>query len=118
MAAFKLRLQLVQGEDFHKRFTWKTGTPALPVDLTGCTARMHMRASIDSPTVLLGLSTDDGTITLGGTAGTVDMDLTNVVTAAVSWTSAVYDLEIVFPSGQVRRLLKGPVAVDREVTRA
>lgn len=117
MAAFKVRLNIVQGEDFHKRFTWKTGTPAAPVDLTGCAARMHVRATVDSPDTLLTLSTADGRLTLGGVDGHVDMDLSNAVTAAIDWLAAVYDLEIVFPGGQVRRLLKGPVVVDREVTR-
>lgn len=117
MAAFKVRLSIVQGEDFHKRFTWQAGTPAAPVDLTGCSARMQVRSQVDSPNVLLALHTDDGSLTLGGAAGTVDMDLGNAATAAITWPAAVYDLEIVFPSGQVRRLLKGQVAVDREVTR-
>lgn len=117
MAAFKVRLSIVQGEDFHKRFTWKTGKPPSAVDVTGCSARMHVRANIDSPDPLLTLSTADGRITLGGVEGHVDIDLTNADTAAINWVSAVYDLEIVFPSGRVRRLMKGPVVVDREVTR-
>ena len=117
MAAFKVPLKIDQGATFRKSVTWKTGTPATPVDLTGCTARMHVRSDIKSPTVLLDLTTVNGGITLGGAAGTVELMLTDEQTAAITWTTAVYDLEIEFATGDVRRLLYGSVSVSPEVTR-
>lgn len=43
MAAEKLKLLIEQGATFRKTLTWKAGTPPVPVNLTGCTARMQMR---------------------------------------------------------------------------
>ena len=76
----------------------------------------HVKVS--SPgTPLLDLSTDNGGIVLGGTAGTVKIVLTDTQTAAIDWTAAVHDLEIRFPSGFVRRHIQGNISVSPEVTR-
>lgn len=120
MAAAKLKLVIEQGATFRKTLTWKAGTPATPVDLTGCTARMHIRAVITDATPLLSLTTEDGGITLGGTAGTIVLYIRPTVTEDITWTTAVYDLEIVFPAApepDVRRLVHGTVTVTPEVTR-
>lgn len=118
MAAFKVPLKIDQGSTFKKLVTWKTGTPATPVDLTGCTALAHVRETLPSPGVLIAMSTANGNIALGGTAGTVQITLSDEETAAFTWSSAVYDLEISFPDGTVRRLMCGSVSVSPEVTRA
>lgn len=117
MPAAKLKLIIDQGATFTKTVTWKTGKPAAPVDLTGCSARMQIREKLESTAVLLELSTTDGRITLGGAAGTVNLRVEAVVTAAITWRTGVYDLEIEFADGTVRRLFSGPVAVSPEVTR-
>jgi len=117
MAAGKLKLAIEQGATFRKLLTYKAGTPAVAVNLTGCTARMQIRSAITSPTVLVNLTTENGGIVLGGTAGTIELIITDTATAAITWTTGVYDLEIVFPSGDVRRLVYGTVTVSPEVTR-
>jgi hypothetical protein len=117
MAAAKLKLLIEQGATFRKVLTWKAGTPAVAVNLTGCTARMHMRGVITDTVPLITLTTENGGITLGGVAGTIELVITATATAAITWTTAVYDLEIVFASGDVRRLVYGPVTVTPEVTR-
>lgn len=66
----KLKLTIYQGATFRKRLTW-TAPGGTPVDLTGCTARMQVRAEVGSPTVLLSLTTVNGGITLGGALGAV-----------------------------------------------
>lgn len=121
-APFKVKFVIYQGATFSKTLTWKTApdedSPKTPVDLTGCTARMQVRAKIGATEVLLTLTTENGGITLGGTAGTIDLLIEAEDTAAITWTSGVYDLEIIFTNGDVRRLLYGEVVVSREVTRA
>ena len=117
MAAGKLKLLIEQGATFRKTLTWKAGTPAVPVDLTGCTARMQFRAEIAATTPLITLTTENGGITLGGALGTIELVITATATAAITWTTAVYDLEVVFASGDVWRLVYGPVTVSLEVTR-
>lgn len=88
-----------------------------PINLTGYTARMQIRSSVESETVLVNLTTENGGITLGGTGGTVQLLITAVATAAITWTSGVYDLELVSGSGIVTRLVSGRINVTQEVTR-
>lgn len=118
MSSFKVPLRIDQGATFQKVVTWKAGTPATPVDLTGCTARAQFRATIAAPVALYEMtSAPDGGITLGGVAGTITIDIDEPTTAGFSWKTAVYDLEIVRADGTVRRLLSGTVSVSPEVTR-
>lgn len=118
MAAFKYKLQIVQGETLAKTFNWKAGSPTpTPVDLTGCTARMQIRAKVGAVAPLLELTTENGRIALGGVAGTVQLNLTATETSAINWVSGVYDLEIVYLDGRVRRLISGSVVVSPGVTR-
>lgn len=115
--AGRYRLIIDQGATLEKRLVYKAGTPKVPVDLTGCTARMQIRATPDATEVLLELTTENGRIALGGTSGEITLLLTPEETAALTWTSGIYDLELVWASGRVKRLLRGGVAVRREVTR-
>lgn len=117
MAAFRLSLTILQGETFSRPLVWKAGAPAVPVDLTGCTARMQVRSQVDSPDVLLELTTANGRIEIDALAGTLTLKLSAAETAALTWRNAVYDLEVVHPGGQVRRLAEGQVKVKPEVTR-
>ena len=115
---FKHPLTIIQGATLRDVTTWTAGTPAVAVDLTGCTARMQIRATVDSTEVLVSLTTENGGIILGGTAGTVTIYMNDTATAAITWRAGVYDLEILFGSGDVRRLLYGGVGVSPEVTRS
>lgn len=119
MPAHKVKLEIDQGATFDKTFTWLTGTPksAQPVDLTGCTARAQVREEIDSPDVLLELSTENDRIVLGGTSGEIRIVIDASTTAAIDWESGVYDLEVIFPDGTVVRRMAGGVSVSKEVTR-
>lgn len=85
-------------------------------DLTGYAARMTVRPSAESATVTASLTTENGGITLGGTAGTVDLLLTAVQTTALTAGNYVYDLELV-NGAVVERILEGAFVVRREVTR-
>lgn len=117
MSTFKLKIEIQQGATLNKVVTWKAGAPPTPVDLTGCTARTHFRESVDSPNVLLELSTANGGMELGGTAGTIAYRMPFAATAALAWTSAVYDTEILFPDGTKLRKIKGTATVSKEITR-
>lgn len=120
MPAHKVPLKIEQGATFDKTYTWKAGpaSAAVPIDLTGCVARAHIRADLAAPLILLGLTTENGRIELGGVAGTIRIHLNATDTAAIDWESGVYDLEIEFPDGRVVRRMAGGVSVSPEVTRA
>lgn len=99
-------------------YTTNTGVVRyfVPKDLTSWTARMHIRESVDSDVIIhamvsptdIAISTNDAKIT---------MTISATDTAAFDFDSAVYDLELVDPSGNVTRLLEGEVELSREVTR-
>ena len=120
-APIKWNLVIYQGATFRDTRCWKVGATeasAVPVDLTGCTARAHVRAEIESPGALLTLTTKNGGIVLGREPGAIDLYLSDEETEQITgWDSGVWDLEIEFANGDVRRLFYGSVAVSPEVTR-
>jgi len=86
-----------------------------PVNLTNYTAAMQVRESTSSPSTILDLSTDSG-ITLGGTAGTIEINVSAETMELAPAGTYVYDLEL--DSGQeVTRLIQGGFAIQAEVTR-
>ena len=105
-----------QGATLFRRQTWSDSIGAL-VNLTGYTAKMQVRSSRLSTAILLELSTTNGGIVLGGSAGTMDLKQTAIQTAAFTWKKGVYDLELTAADGTVTRLMQGAVEVSQEVTR-
>lgn len=88
-----------------------------PLDLTGCIARMHIRNRLSSPDIILALTTENGRITLGGTAGTIALYISDEDTALLDFSNAVYDIELEYPNGDVVRFMQGAVLLSKEVTR-
>jgi hypothetical protein len=88
-----------------------------PIDLTGWTARMQIRSEIDSTTVLISLTTENGGIALGDDAGTIELYISAEDTADIDWDCAVYDLELVNIDDEPDRILAGRITISDEVTR-
>jgi hypothetical protein len=106
-----------QGATFSLEVTYQDANGD-PINLTGYTARMHVRLKREDTDTLLVLTTENGRIALGGAAGTVTLTVTAADTAALDWTGpAVYDLELISGGGVVTRLLMGRVTLSKEVTR-
>ena len=82
-----------------------------PVDLTGATAKLLIREAEEDGATLLELTTGAG-ITHSA-PGTLVVEITAAVSAAIAWTSGWYHLEITFPDGTVSRFFKGPVTVEQ-----
>lgn len=110
-------LTIEQGTTWSQSVLWKTGTPAAAVNLASYTARMQLRSTAASATVVLSLTTENSRIALGGALGTITLSLTATETAAISAGRYVYDLELVSAGGQVTRLMEGTVTITPEVTR-
>lgn len=123
MTAATLDIVIEQGTTFTKNITWTddTGPPPLPgapIDITGYTARMQLRTAVDAPDPpIIELTDSNGRITLGGAAGTIDLLISDVDTAALTDEFGVYDLELESPGGVVTRLLEGNFELSLEVTR-
>jgi hypothetical protein len=79
---------------------------------------MHVRRRVSDVSTLLNLSTAGTGITITGAAtGQFTIEIPEVTTAAITWASGVYDLEVETSGGFVRRYLQGKVKVTKEVTR-
>lgn len=117
MAAVTYDFTIEQGATLREIITW-TNADGTPINITGWTGRLQARADIDSPTKLLDLTTANGGIIIGGSNGQLTIFMSDTQTSALTWSgSSIYDLELVAPGGDVTRLLKGTITLDREVTR-
>lgn len=126
MSAGRYNFVADQGATFAKTVTWKDGEGD-PVNLTGFTARMHIRESYAaSDTAVTPLTTENGGITLGGAAGTIALLIPASAMALLDIPDVpgtppkknyVYDLELISAGGVVTKLLHGLFIVRREVTR-
>lgn len=119
---FKEKLVIPVGGTFSPDpWEWGVGeteATATPVDLTGCSAVMHIREKTDSPDILLTLSTENSRILLGGAAGTIAPYMSDEDTALITgWKSGVYDLKLIFPDGSSIFFVEGSVVADYKVTR-
>lgn len=112
MSAATYDTTIEQGATWTRTITWQTGSTPSPVNLTGYTARM----SLKGPSLpVFSLTTENGRITLGGSAGTVTLLISAADTAGMSPVDYKYDLELVTGS-VVFRLLEGVLSVSENIT--
>lgn len=88
-----------------------------PINLTGYTARMQIRATVPSTDVITNLTTENGKIVLDSTKGTITLSIPASETAEFNFITAVYNLEVVSSSGIVTTIASGSVGLVKEVTR-
>lgn len=116
MAAATHDILIEQGATFRLSLVWKDSLGA-PINLTGYTARMQVRHKITDAAPLLTFTTANGAITLGGSAGTIEVVGSATSTDVLTVKSGVYDLEMVAPTGEVTRLIEGSATITPQVTR-
>lgn len=114
--AANYNITIEQGATFQFNLIWKDSS-GNPIDLTGYTAKMQVRQRYSSEDAALTMSTEAGTIVLGGAAGTINITGPAVDTATITIKQGVYDVELTSAGGIVTRLIEGCVAVSPEVTR-
>jgi hypothetical protein len=85
-----------------------------PISLTGCTIVVQVRTSADAPTAALTLSTTSGGVTIGGINNN-QITLNKVVDIAAG--SYVYDMNVRFPSNEVKTYLWGTFFVQEDITK-
>ena len=110
---------IFQGATFNQTLFYETGEPSAPVDLSGYSAKMHIRSKPESKALILELSSDpsNGRIILNDSTGSIQLLISASDTASLSvCDKAVYDLELT--TGAVTtRILQGNVIISPEVTR-
>jgi hypothetical protein len=126
MAAGKYSFTIEQGSTFQLELQYKDSSNT-PINLSGYGGRMQIRNSVGDSTVLLQLSSSravDGTgLNFSGSNGTTPIQsgsigiyISAASSSALTFSEAVYDLEI-FSGSYVTRVLEGKVRLSREVTR-
>lgn len=92
--------------------------PDNPVDITGYEARLQVRRRLGDADALLDLSDAPGEgLTITGAEGLIALDVGDDVTAALNFSTGVFDLEVEAPDGTVTELDSGRAVFKREVTR-
>lgn len=97
---------------------WRDAETCIPIDLAGYTAKLYIRETAQSDTLLEEWSTALGTIALnaGGETGRIEV---NADTRTSNWVKGVYDLAV-YPGGdeaQGRRLQEGVAVLSWGVSR-
>ncbi len=116
MPAAKKDLYIEQGATFEFSLVWTDETDT-PKDLTGFSARMQIRATVESNTALVSLTSPSGGMSIVAAEGRVNVLISDEQTASLNIKKGVYDLEVEGGDGRVYRLLQGKVIVDPNVTR-
>ena len=107
-------LCLPQGQTWDDEFLWEANGTA--VDLTGWTARMMLRTTAEAASPTVSLSTATSTMTALSN-GIIGLSYSAISSSTITAATYLYDLEVVNPSGNVRRLMQGRAVVSREITR-
>jgi len=106
-------IKAYQGATYSLNMTWAIGGTA--VNLTNYSAAMQVRENVNTNGTILSLTNGSG-ITLGGTAGTIAINVPANTMGSATAGNFVYDLEL-NSGGEVTRLLQGYFAIQAEVTR-
>ena len=85
-----------------------------PVDLSGSTILIQVRPSANSTTIALALTTADSSITIGGVNRN---QITLNKKADVAAGSYVYDMNITFPTGEVKTYIWGNFIVQEDISK-
>jgi len=87
------------------------------VSLAGLTARMQIRETVESPTVIYQCGTQTGEIVLDQTYKTIQLTIPAGITEDFTFETAVYSIELVNQQGVVTPFLTGNMVLVKEVTR-
>lgn len=87
-----------------------------PVSLSGYAARMQIRETVDSTTIIHEATTQNTQISLDNTTKTIQITLLANVTQAFTFSTAVYSLEL-YNGNNVIPFIYGNLTLVQEVTR-
>ena len=110
----RYNLTVYKGTTFQLKPVWKIG--GVPVDLTGYTADMQVRAATDTA-IIVELSTTNGRITIDAAYGRINLYISATDTAALTAGAYQYDLNLTNSvDGTVYKILQGAFTIAASVT--
>ena len=110
-------IKLYQGATINILIEWLDGATTQPVDLTGYSAVATFRETVDDVNPLFVLTTEDGTITLGGIAGTIHLLSPSPAQSVFDTTRGEWDLLVTNADNETDAVLRGNVRFIRSITR-
>lgn len=105
----KGKFTIIKGADLDYTVTYYEPDGVTPIDLTGKAAVTRIAESLNADEVIE-LSTNNGGMILGGTAGTIRWVMSSAATSSISFDSGIYD---VFLAGEPLIFQKPFVAPER-----
>lgn len=88
-----------------------------PTVITGYSARCQIRKNWHTTAFIAELTVANGGLVVVEADASFQLIVTAAASAAFTFVNAVYDLEAIPPSGDIVRLVKGAIHLDREMTR-
>lgn len=111
-----LNLYIRSGDTYARSFTF-AAEDSTPIDLTGCVAELQIVAlyNVAEPYLMTSAEStaNGGTITLGGTAGTVNVTIPPADTLLLA--NGQWELKIKFTDDSAMTFLSGSVFIEQEV---
>lgn len=89
----------------------------MPVPISQYSARMQIRETVDSSTIIHTATTENGGIVIDTVLNTITVSIPAVATAEFNFTNAVYSLELYTTAGTVIPFLIGNLTLLPEITR-
>jgi hypothetical protein len=106
-----------EGSDYSVTFNYNDPITGLPNDLTGYSALMQVRtgmdpfSSYDNVNFVLEFVSDSTSseygLILGGTAGTIQVQIPGTKLVNLTWDAGVYDIYLKSPSGSQMKFVRG-----------
>ena len=116
MSSSNYIITIEQSATYELVLTWQDDN-GVPINLTGYTALMHIRAKKEDTVILITASTANTKIVIAPLTGVITITIAAAETALITWSDAVFDLLLTSPTGFVTRLIEGKVLVSYSVTR-
>lgn len=116
MAAGYHHFIIEQGATFKHTLTLKDSADAL-INLTGYSAEMDLRKNQDDASEIITLTVANSRITMGGSAGTIVLEISASDTNSLSVGDGVYDIDLTDSNGKVDRILEGTYSIRGNVSR-
>ena len=117
LPTYRAKVRTISHDQARAAVKFESGTPPVPLPLTGITFRAQLRASVNDATAALEISSDDGSIFVGGEE---DAFLGFVIEeermARLAPGSYVFDV-IAVADGAERTVIRGEWEHERRVTR-
>lgn len=122
MASVKYNIKIERGADKVIPIRWGVNSTITgvfePYNLTGCTARLQVRAEVGSVAVLDEMTTANGRIVIDTINKKISLIFPNAWSTAALWSDGMYQLELIDSAALVHRLVYGTITIDQESTRA